>query len=44
MNIEDTHLKQLAIQAPPMLAVAFGYPGKARYVAFYWTPCLRCDS
>ena len=39
MKIEDAHLEQLAIQAPPMLAEAVGYPRKARYVAFYWTPC-----
>ena len=24
--------------APPMLAEAIGYPGRARYVVLYWTP------
>jgi hypothetical protein len=39
MNVENTNLKKLAVQAPPMLCEAIGYPGPARYVAFYWTPC-----
>ena len=39
MNIENTNLKKLAVQAPPMLCEAIGYPGPARHVAFYWTPC-----
>lgn len=39
MNVENTSLKKLAVQAPPMLCEAIGYPGPARYVAFYWTPC-----
>ncbi len=38
MKIEDANLKQLAAAAPPMIAEAIGYPGRARYVAFYWTP------
>jgi len=37
--IEYSQFKQIAISAPPMLAEAMGYPGRARYVAFYWTPC-----
>ncbi len=39
MNIENLQVRRLAIPAPPMLAEAIGYPGRARYVAFYWTPC-----
>lgn len=39
MMTDHTSLKQLAAAAPPMLAEAIGYPGHARYVAFYWTPC-----
>lgn len=39
MNVENISLKKLAVQAPPMLCEAVGYPGPARYVAFYWTPC-----
>jgi hypothetical protein len=39
MKIEKTSLKQLAVAAPPMLAEAIGYPGHARYITFYWTPC-----
>jgi hypothetical protein len=38
MNVENTNLKKLAVQAPPMLCEAIGYPGRARFVAFYWTP------
>ena len=38
MKFEDAPFKQLGIQAPPMLAEAVGYPGRARYVALYWTP------
>jgi hypothetical protein len=37
MKIEETSLKQLPLTAPPILAEAIGYQGKARYVAFYWT-------
>lgn len=39
MRSENTNLKQLAVTAPPMLCEAVGYPGRARYVACYWTPC-----
>jgi hypothetical protein len=39
MSVENTSLKKLAVQAPPMLCEAIGYPGRARYVAFYWMPC-----
>lgn len=39
MNVENTNLKKLAVQAPPVLCEAVGYPGPARLVAFYWTPC-----
>lgn len=38
MLTKDTNLKSLAATAPPMLCEAIGYPGRARYVAFYWTP------
>ncbi|HKQ08147.1 MAG TPA: hypothetical protein VJ464_23680 [Blastocatellia bacterium] len=38
MNIEDLQMGRLVVSAPPMLAQAIGYPGCARYVAFYWTP------
>jgi hypothetical protein len=38
MKIEDLQLERLVVPAPPMLAEAIGYPGQARYVAFYWTP------
>lgn len=39
MRVENISLKKLAVQAPPMLVEAVGYPGPARYVSFYWTPC-----
>jgi hypothetical protein len=39
MNIENLKMGRLVVAAPPMLAEAIGYPGRARYVAFYWTPC-----
>jgi hypothetical protein len=35
MKIEDIPLERLVVPAPPMLAEAIGYPGRARYVAFY---------
>lgn len=38
MTINSTHLKPLTVLAPPMLCEAIGYQGKARFVAFYWTP------
>lgn len=38
MKIEDLQLERLVVPVPPMLAEAIGYPGQARYVAFYWTP------
>ena len=28
----------LLLPVPPMLEAALGYPGTARYVAFYWLP------
>lgn len=39
MMTKDTNLKKLAALCPPMLCEAIGYPGSARYVACYWTPC-----
>ena len=36
--MEYPQLKHIAVSPPPMLAEAIGYPGRARYVAFYWTP------
>jgi hypothetical protein len=39
MKIGDLPLEKLVVPAPPMLAAAIGYLGRARYVAFYWTPC-----
>ncbi len=38
MKIEDIPIEKLVVPAPPMLDEAIGYPGRARYVAFYWTP------
>jgi hypothetical protein len=38
VKIEDLQLERLVVPAPPMLAEAFNYPGRARYVALYWTP------
>ena len=38
MKIEDIPLERLVVPTPPMLVEAIGYPGRARYVAFYWTP------
>jgi len=29
---------RVVVPVPPMLEAALGYPGTARYVAFYWTP------
>jgi len=31
-------LQALTLPVPPMLEAALGYPGTARYVAFYWIP------
>jgi hypothetical protein len=39
MKIGDLPLEKLVVPAPPMLAAAIGYPGRVRYIAFYWTPC-----
>lgn len=36
MTTETLHA--LTIPVPPMLEAALGYPGTARYVAFYWIP------
>jgi hypothetical protein len=35
---EPTNLLPVDLPVPPMLSKVFGYKGKARYVAFYWSP------
>jgi hypothetical protein len=38
MNPSEYQLERLPVSAPPVLCEAVGYPGRARFVAFYWTP------
>jgi hypothetical protein len=38
MNPSEYQLERLPVSAPPVPCEAVGYPGGARYVAFYWTP------
>jgi hypothetical protein len=35
---ELTEITPLNVPVPPLLSKAIGYPGKARYVSFQWTP------
>src|SRR5262245_10269850 len=38
MSEQSAFLSALDLPCPPMLETVLGYPGDARYVAFYWEP------